>query len=194
MTDRKTLNAGRRIAGNSFDDGFSDLRELAGIFWRCNRSSEEQDLGVTFAMTANGFTMLERRPGDIQRAAETGQGLPGILLRWMKSEGLLSSRQVVDAIAYRWRAKENSEIRQSIRAKRNTKAVREQRAMLKLAANQSAEIREIVERCNAIIDRDVRATLDCRDVATDWPIRWDANLPRPVLPTRNPRTGKTSSM
>jgi hypothetical protein len=153
---------------------------VAAMLADVGRQADQRKLGIAFTLDRRSFHIREQWPFAVEQA-QGDKGKAGALVRHLRQSGFLSkSAKVIEAREWLVRGEENSKARAAIRNVRRKKATLCEQADLESAEHRRSELRRIVREGNAWIDRDVRATLDCRDVAIGRPIRWINGLPIPI--------------
>jgi hypothetical protein len=153
---------------------------VAAMLADIRHQADQRQLGVTFTTDRRSFYIREQWPFAVDQA-HSDKGKAGALVRYLRLSGFLSkSPKVLEAKESLVRGEENSRARAAIRSARRKKATLREKADLESATRRHRKLRRIVEQGSAWIDQEVRATPDCRDIATGWPIRWRNGLPIPV--------------
>jgi hypothetical protein len=181
MTKAKGMTAAARIAVMVFhmkDRHAGFLRWVTAL----SDYSEQEGLGVTWTPTANAVLVSELWPGAVLEAVKNDNWMVGVILRRLRDEGSFSlNQQILKAIDRRQAKEQNSAIRQDIRDRRNSKAELVRRAEQQAIAVRFEAYRRMVDDGRAFVDQDVRASIDCRDVAVDAPVDWSKGVPMPIV-------------
>jgi hypothetical protein len=168
----------QRIARNTFDpDAIAEQCQRAAIFW--NAWAELQGHGVRFYASMRDIDIRELWAGASKDAESDPEY--GWFLRRARVEGFFSqSLQVLEALETRGLNERNSQRRKQLRKQRNIRPARDFAAAVNDHIDRSIAVLETIAAGNAMIDRGVRATPDCRDVAVEWPHRLVGNMAVPL--------------
>lgn len=165
------------IARNTFDPD-ALAQQCAHHMVLYNDWAELNELGVRFLSSMRQTEIRELWPGAA-KAAESDPQI-GWLLKRARTEGFTSkSTQVLNAIELQGLQQRNTSRKKELRKARNTRPAREFAAAVSAHIERSVTVAELVSAGSTLIDRDVRATPDCRDVAVEWPHRLVGNMPVP---------------
>jgi plasmid stabilization system protein ParE len=174
-----------RIANGTFDPKMrlnpdAMAQEVAASLPSLNETSERRALGLQLSSGRRDIYVAEQSPGALD-AAKIDKGTIGELVRDLSRTGFLTKNpNKLDDVLRDTRADENSSARAYLRRVRKNKATIQEEAAITRATQRLHRLRELVDAGEAIIARDIRHTLDCRDIAVNWPMEWTRGMPVPI--------------
>jgi hypothetical protein len=179
---RANKAAAHRISNNSFDPDAS-AKECARQMILYNAWAEMNGLGVRFLSSMRSTEVRELWPGAAKEAESDVQ--IGWLLKRLRADGFGSgSPAVLEALEARGLQQRNSKRKKDLRKARNTRPARDFAEAVNKYIDQSTAVLDAVAAGSALIDRDVRASPDCRDVPVEWPHRVVGNMAVPLQPKK----------